>query len=109
MRVNEQKLTAYHEAGHSVIAWYYNIHTLGVSIVKGRHTLGESRLLSHFRWLPHLQVHQLERELDVNMAGAAAEEKLAGEKMSGTRWGGNDYLIAVKIAEQWVEQTEKTP
>ena len=108
MRVNEQKLTACHEAGHSVIAWYYNIHTLGVSIVKGRHTLGESRLLSHFRRLPHLQVHQLERELDVNMAGAAAEEKLAGEKMSGTRWGGNDYLIAVKIAEQWVEQTEKT-
>ena len=108
MRVNEQKLTAYHEAGHSVIAWYYNIHTLGVSIVKGRHTLGESRLLSHFRGLPHLQVHQLERELDVNMAGAAAEEKLTGEKMSGTRWGGNDYLIAVKIAEQWVEQTEKT-
>ena len=107
-RVNEQKLTAYHEAGHAVIAWDYNIHTLGVSIVKGRHTLGESRLLSHFGRLPHLQVHQLERELDVNLAGAAAEEKLTGEKMSGTRWGGNDYLIAVKIADQWVEQTGQT-
>ena len=64
--------------------------------------------MSHFRRLPHLQVHQLERELDVNMAGAAAEEKLTGEKMSGTRWGGNDYFIAVKIAERWVEQTGKT-
>ncbi len=107
-RVNDRKLTAYHEAGHAVIAWYYNIHTLGVSIVKGRHTLGESALLTHFRILSHLQVHQLERELDVNMAGAAAEEKLTGEKRAVRGWGGNDYLIAVKIAEQWVEQTGKT-
>ncbi|MBC8458382.1 MAG: hypothetical protein H8D67_10345, partial [Deltaproteobacteria bacterium] len=84
-RVNDRKLAEYHEAGHVVIAWYYNIHTVGVSIVKGRHTNGESRVLSHFRRLPDLQVHQLERELDVNMAGAAAEEKLTGEKMSGTR------------------------
>ncbi len=79
MRVNDRKRAAYHEAGHAVIAWYYNIHTLGVSILKGRHTLGESRLLSHYRILSHLQVHQLERELDMNMAGAAAEEKVAGE------------------------------
>jgi ATP-dependent Zn protease len=106
-RVNDRKRTAYHEAGHAIIAWYYHIHTLGASIVKGKHSLGESHLLSHFRRLPYLQVHQLERELDLNMAGAAAVETLTGEKMSGTQWGGNDYVIAVKIAEQWVEQTGK--
>ena len=94
-RVNDRKRTAYHEAGHAVIAWYYNIHTLGVSIVKGRHTNGESHLFSQFRRLPDLQVHQLERELDLTMAGAATEERLTGEKMSGTRWGGNDYVVAV--------------
>ena len=84
--INDRKLAAYHEAGHVVIAWYYNIHTVAVSIVKDRHTNGESHLLSHFRRLPDLQLHQLERELDVNMAGVAAEEKLTGEKMSGTRF-----------------------
>ncbi len=108
LRVNDRKRVAYHEAGHVVIAWYYQIRIGGVSIVKGRHTNGESRLFGQFRRLPHLQVHQLERELDLNMAGAATEEKLTGEKMSGTRWGGNDYVIAVKIAEQWAGQTGKT-
>jgi ATP-dependent Zn protease len=52
-RVNDRKRVAYHEAGHVVVAWYYNIPTLGLSIVKGRHSLGESRLLSHFRRLPY--------------------------------------------------------
>ena len=59
--INDRKRAAYHEAGHVVVAWYYHIHTLGVSIVKGRNTDGESRLLSHFGRLQHLQVHQLER------------------------------------------------
>jgi hypothetical protein len=45
-----------------------------------------------------LQAHQLERELDIAMAGIAAEEKLIGKKIRG--WGGNDYKIAVKIAAQ---------
>ncbi len=107
-RLNDRKRTAYHEAGHSIIAWHYNIPILGVSLVKGKHTNGESRIFGHFRRFPNVQVHELERELDVNMAGTAAEEKLTGKKMTATRWGGNDYVIAVKIAEQWAEQTGRT-
>ena len=107
-RINDRKRTAYHEAGHVVVAWHYNIPILGVSLVKSRHTNGESRIFGHFRRSQNLQVHQLERELDLNMAGAAAVEKLTDKKMTSTRWGGNDYVIAVKIAEQWAEQTGKT-
>ena len=57
--------------------------------------------------VPKLEVHQLERELDITMAGAAAVEKLTGKKITGTGWGGNDYINAVKMAEQWAQLTEK--
>lgn len=99
------KRAAYHEAGHVVIAWYYSISCVGVSIVKEKDSLGAAQIWGLFGKVP-LQAHQLERELDIAMAGAAAEEKLIGKKIRG--WGGNDYMNAVKIAAQWSEQTGKT-
>jgi hypothetical protein len=98
----ELKNVAYHEAGHVVIAWYYNIHCVGVSIAKEQDSAAQ--ILGLFGKVP-LQTHQLERELDIAMAGAAAEEKIIGKKLRG--WGGNDYINAVKIAAQWSEQTGK--
>ena len=92
------KKAAYHEAGHVVIAWYYNIRCVGVSVAKE----SAAQIWELFGKVP-LQTHQLERELDIAMAGAAAEEKLIGKKIRG--WGGNDYMNAVKIAAQWSEQT----
>jgi hypothetical protein len=95
------KRAAYHEAGHVVIAWYYSISCVGVSIAK--ESAAQIRGLFGKAFL---QAHQLERELDIAMAGVAAEEKLIGKKIRG--WGGNDYINAVKIAAQWSEQTIKT-
>ena len=99
------KRAAYHEAGHVVIAWYYSISCVGVSIVKEKDSLGAAQIWELFGKVP-LQTHQLERVLDIALAGAAAEEKLIGKKIRG--WGGNDYMNAVKIAAQWSEQTGKT-
>jgi len=101
----EQKRVAYHEAGHVVIAWYYNIRCVGVSIAKEQDSFGAVQIWGLFGKVP-LKTHQLERELDVAMAGAAAEEKFTGKKLRG--WGGNDYINAVKIAAQCPEQTGKT-
>jgi len=96
------KRVAYHEAGHVVIAWYYNIRCVGVSIAKEQDSFGAVQIWGLFGKVP-LKTHQLERELDVAMAGAAAEEKIIGKKLRG--WGGNDYINAVKIAAQCSEQT----
>ena len=101
----ELKNVAYHEAGHVVIAWYYSIDCVGVSIAKEQDSFGAAQILGLFGKVP-LQTHQLERELDIAMAGVAAEEKIIGKKLRG--WGGNDYINAVKIAAQWSEQTIKT-
>ena len=98
----ELKNVAYHEAGHVVIAWYYSIDCVGVSIAKEQDSFGAAQILGLFGKVP-LKTHQLERELDIAMAGAAAEEKIIGKKLKG--WGGNDYINAVKIAAQWSEQT----
>ena len=98
----ELKNVACHEAGHVVIAWYYNIRCVGVSIAKEKDSFGAVQILGLFGKIP-LQTHQLERELDIAMAGVAAEEKIIGKKIRG--WGGNDYINAVKIAAQWSEQT----
>ena len=99
----ELKRFAYHEAGHVVIAWYYSIHCVGVSIAREQDSTAQ--ILGLFGKVA-LQAYQLERELDIAMAGAVAEEKIIGKKLSG--WGGNDYINAVKIAAQWSEQTGKT-
>ena len=103
----ERKKSAYHEAGHAVIAWYYNNPPFNVSIVKEGDTLGGCQLLDKMRKVPKLEIHQLERELDISMAGAAAVEKLTGKKITGTGWGGNDYINAVKMAEQWAQLAKK--
>jgi len=101
----ELKNVAYHEAGHVVIAWYYSIDCVGVSIAKEQDSFGAAQIWGLFGKVP-LKTHQLERELDIAMAGVAAEEKIIGKKLRG--WGGNDYINAVKIAAQWSEQTGKT-
>jgi hypothetical protein len=101
----ELKRVAYHEAGHVVIAWYYNIFCAGVSIAQEKDSIGGAKIQRLFGKVA-LQTHQLEKELDIAMAGAAAEEKLKGEKITG--WAGNDYTSAVKIAAQLSRQTENT-
>jgi hypothetical protein len=55
--------------------------------------------------VPHLPVHELEREMDISMAGAAAEEQLTGKRIISTGWGGTDYPEAVKIAIEWAKRT----
>ena len=103
----ERKESAYHEAGHAVIAWYYNNPPLSISIVKEGDILGGCQFMDKIGKVPKLEIHQLERALDISMAGAAAVEKLTGKKITGTGWGGNDYINAVKMAELWAQLAEK--
>ena len=99
----ELKNLAYHEAGHVVVAWYYNIRITGVSISQQKDSV--AHIIGHFGKIP-VQAYQLERELDVAMAGAVAEEKVTGKKIKG--WSGNDYINAVHMAAQWSELTGKS-
>ena len=99
----ELKNLAYHEAGHVVIAWYYNLRITEVSISQQKDSA--AHIIGHFGKIP-VQAYQLERELDVAMAGAVAEEKVTGKKIKG--WSGNDYINAVHMAAQWSELTGKS-
>jgi hypothetical protein len=101
----ERKKSAYHEAGHAVIAWYYNNPPLYVSIIQEGDILGGCRTRRKIGKVFKPEAHQFERELDITMAGAAAVEQLTGKKITGTGWGGDDYINGVKMAEQWAKIT----
>jgi hypothetical protein len=103
----KRKKTAYHEAGHAVITWYYDRPIFGASIAPDGDITGVLKRTSPFGRLPKMPVHEIEKELDIIMAGAVAEEQLTGKKITALKWGGNDYIDAVKIAIQWSEKNGK--
>ena len=107
INLNDHIEAAYHEAGHAVIAWYYHRPILDMSITQDPNASGDFRIISLFGKSPSLPVHELERELDIIMAGVAAVERFSGKKTTGTGWGGSDYIQAVKIASKWAELTGK--
>ena len=76
---SELKGSAYHEAGHIVIAWYYGRRILGASISKDEVDRGNCQILRLFGKVPNLSAHELERELDISMAGVTAMEQFMGK------------------------------
>ena len=99
------KLSAYHEAGHLVIAWFYGRLIRSASIFQDELNRGNCQIIRLFGKVPHLPAHELEREMDISMAGVTAEEQLTGKKIIGTGWGGTDYSEAIKIAIEWAKRT----
>jgi ATP-dependent Zn protease len=45
----EQKKTAYHEAGHAVITWYYNRPIMGASVITDGDLKGEIKIILPYR------------------------------------------------------------
>ena len=86
----ERKMTAHHEAGHAVIAWYYRNPPLSISIVKEGDILGGCSTRRKIGKVFKPEAHQFERELDIIMAGAAAVEQLTGKKITVTGLSNED-------------------
>ncbi len=108
--LNQEELiiSAYHEAGHAVIAWYYGRRILGAFISQDKNKNGSCEIIRLFGKFPDIEVHELEREMDIIMAGAVAEEQLTGKKLTFTEWSGTDYPEAVEIAMDWATKSGGT-
>ena len=99
--------SAYHEAGHAVIAWHYGRHILGAAISQDKDNKGNCEIIRLFGRSPNIKVHELEREMDIIMAGAIAEEQLTGSKNFLSERGGTDYPDAVDVAVEWARMIGK--
>ncbi|MBD3345275.1 MAG: ATP-dependent zinc metalloprotease FtsH [Chitinivibrionales bacterium] len=97
---NEQKVIAYHEAGHALTAWYLpqTDPLQKVTIIPRGQALGATQQL------PELDRHNLNREYLLNRIavslGGRAAEKIALEDY--TNGGAHDLEQATKIARQMV-------
>jgi len=107
--LNQEELitSAYHEAGHAVIAWYYGRRILGVFISRDKNKNSNCEIIRLFGKISDIEIHELEREMDISMAGIVATERLAGKKVAGMEWLGTDYPDAVNIAKDWALKTGK--
>ena len=65
--LNQEELitSAYHEAGHAVIAWYYGRHILGAFVSQDKNKNGNCEIIRLFGKFPDIEVHELEREMDI--------------------------------------------
>jgi hypothetical protein len=79
------RATAYHEAGHAVIAWHFHLRFKHVTINPGSDSLGHV-LLGHPKWFrpdiassDRIRIHA-ERHIIVDLAGQIAEEKFLGKR-----------------------------
>jgi ATP-dependent Zn protease len=107
--LNQEELitSAYHEAGHAVIAWYYGRRILGAFVSRDKNNNSTCEIRRLIGKVPDIEIHELEREMDISMAGVIAEEQLTGKRAAGTDWSGTDYPDAVNIAKDWALKTGK--
>lgn len=105
MSEDERRLTAFHEAGHALVAWRSEhsdpVHK--VTIVPRGRSLGMMvRLPLEDRFC--LSRARLEAELDVTMGGRAAEEIVFGKEFVTTGAAGDIQMatdIATKMVTTW--------
>lgn len=102
MRDNEKELTAYHESGHALVAFFCKhsdpIHKATI-VPRGR-ALGMVVQLPEFDKVSMTKIQLIER-IRVLMAGRAAEEKIFG-KDNITSGASNDIKVATDIAKKMV-------
>ena len=102
--MEDLKITAYHEAGHTLVSYYTKdsnpIHK--VTIVSKGQTGGHTAFIpKENQW--HQTRSQLLARMDVGMGGRAAEELIFGkEKVTGG--ASNDLQGATNISEAMVKQ-----
>jgi len=100
MDAGERRIVAYHEAGHTVTAWY----TLGADPVRKVTIVPHGQALGLTEQLPEIERHNLSRSyllgrLSVMLGGRTAEEIAIGEITTGAE---NDLVEATKLARQMV-------
>jgi len=105
MPTSDIKTSAYHEAGHIVIAWHYGRSIKNASISKGDKKRGKANIIRLYGNLPNIPNHELEKEMDIILGGIAAEEQISNKKELKPEWGGTDYPDAVEIAIEWSKKT----
>lgn len=97
------RITAYHEAGHALVAFYTKDATPlhKVTIVPRGPSLGHTSYM-HEKDVYHITKSQLLANMDAMMGGRAAEELIFGpEKV--TTGASSDLVEATKIAEMMVK------
>lgn len=98
----ERRLTAWHEAGHAVLAWYQEgmdpVHK--VSIVPRGRTGGVTRFLPE-KEVPNVGRSAFFKRLVMSMGGRAAEKLIFDEYSAGAS---GDIAHATKIARSMVSQ-----
>jgi cell division protease FtsH len=105
MSEDERRLTAFHEAGHALVAWHsaHSDPVHKVTIVPRGRSLGMMvRLPLEDRFC--LSRARLEAELDVTMGGRAAEEIVFGKDFVTTGAAGDIQMatdIATKMVTTW--------
>jgi cell division protease FtsH len=96
----ERELTAYHEAGHALVAY----HTPGADMVWKISIVSRGQMGGYTRYLPqedrYLQTRtQFEAMISTAMGGRSAEQAKFGEVTTGAS---NDIEVATRIARQMV-------
>jgi len=86
----------------------YGRRILRAFICQDKNKNGNCEIIRLFGKLPNIEVHELEREMDIIMAGVITEEQLTGKKVAGSEWFGTDYPDAVEIAIDWALKTGKS-
>lgn len=98
----ERRLTAWHEAGHAVLAWYQEgmdpVHK--VSIVPRGRTGGVTRFLPE-KEVPNVGRSAFFKRLVMSMGGRAAEKLIFDEYSAGAS---GDIVQATRIARNMVSQ-----
>ncbi len=121
LTAEDKKKTAYHEAGHALVAWLEpQVDSLfKVTIIPRGHSLGMTRLLPE-EDVYHLSEGYVKARLAMMMGGRAADRLVHGEPYAGaehdlkeatrlarlmvTHWGMSDRLgpVAYRIGEEHV-------
>jgi hypothetical protein len=112
-------LTAYHEAGHAVVAFDQGIRVFGISLVPGQGKMGHARVdtLSLDRRFPTFRSNKgarnrftLERHVMVLLGGSAAAARLDPEQGPDKRdcqLKGSDRRRALDLLEEFTESREE--
>lgn len=97
---SERELTAYHEAGHLVVAHHHGHPVWGVSLVSEGESAGRCYISLHVDGSEPPTAGKLLADLDVLLAGVVAEEgRVGGPAGDGWRYGDLDRAVAV--ARHW--------
>ncbi|KAK7092223.1 ATP-dependent zinc metalloprotease YME1L-like [Littorina saxatilis] len=97
------KLTAYHEAGHTLVAFFTKdaIPLHKVTIIPRGMSLGHTSFI-HEKEVYGKNISQLKAEMDVAMGGRAAEEVIFGQEKV-TTGASSDFQSATRIATAMVK------